>query len=295
MNLQRFSAKAGAVDFGRAGKTALAVGVGALLLSGTAGAVTIPWVGTADYTQAPTTGGDEDTVGPFDEYDFANGVSLLQGTFVQTPGSFTVGDTFVGYYQSYLTQHALNGIEVSAPNLVGDGASTGYEVTVTGTYTTQITSVDGGGNGIFSVTGGNFDVWFDTTADYSFLGDSGFTNGDSLISGTISGGSGSFLPAFGVGFSDVDLIIGAFSYDQNVYEPDTIVGGDSIFTLKLNNTGTGPTAGVTGVLGNAVGTGDILMEADGNLKLEAVPVPPAVWLFGSGLLGLVGVARRRRS
>ena len=27
----------------------------------------------------------------------------------------------------------------------------------------------------------------------------------------------------------------------------------------------------------------------------AVPVPAAVWLFGSGLLGLVGIARRRRS
>jgi len=25
-----------------------------------------------------------------------------------------------------------------------------------------------------------------------------------------------------------------------------------------------------------------------------IPVPPAVWLFGSGLLGLVGIARRRR-
>jgi hypothetical protein len=26
-----------------------------------------------------------------------------------------------------------------------------------------------------------------------------------------------------------------------------------------------------------------------------VPVPAAVWLFGSGLIGLVGVARRKRS
>ena len=29
-------------------------------------------------------------------------------------------------------------------------------------------------------------------------------------------------------------------------------------------------------------------------RLTQVPVPAAVWLFGSGLLGLVGVARRRR-
>lgn len=32
-----------------------------------------------------------------------------------------------------------------------------------------------------------------------------------------------------------------------------------------------------------------------DVSLTAVPVPAAVWLFGSGLLGLVGVARRRRS
>jgi hypothetical protein len=32
-----------------------------------------------------------------------------------------------------------------------------------------------------------------------------------------------------------------------------------------------------------------------NVKLNPIPVPPAVWLFGSGLLGLIGVARRRKS
>ena len=31
-----------------------------------------------------------------------------------------------------------------------------------------------------------------------------------------------------------------------------------------------------------------------NLNFAPIPVPAAVWLFGSGLLGLVGVARRRR-
>jgi hypothetical protein len=40
---------------------------------------------------------------------------------------------------------------------------------------------------------------------------------------------------------------------------------------------------------------DILDHGTWNyVALAAVPVPPAVWLFGSGLLGLVGIARRRK-
>lgn len=41
---------------------------------------------------------------------------------------------------------------------------------------------------------------------------------------------------------------------------------------------------------------DVVTYTDGEVTVvSAVPVPAAVWLFGSGLLGLVGVARRRRS
>jgi hypothetical protein len=40
---------------------------------------------------------------------------------------------------------------------------------------------------------------------------------------------------------------------------------------------------------------DIVLTADGHLMNapSAVPIPPAVWLFGTGLLGLVGVGRRK--
>ena len=29
--------------------------------------------------------------------------------------------------------------------------------------------------------------------------------------------------------------------------------------------------------------------------IETVPIPSAVWLFGSGLIGLIGIARRKKS
>jgi hypothetical protein len=52
-------------------------------------------------------------------------------------------------------------------------------------------------------------------------------------------------------------------------------------------------AGSTWASGNPyAGFGTYLVR---DKNLSAVPVPAAVWLFGSGLLGLVGVARRKQS
>ena len=43
------------------------------------------------------------------------------------------------------------------------------------------------------------------------------------------------------------------------------------------------------------GTGTNHAFVSGGISLTAVPVPAAVWLFGSGLLGLISVARRKQS
>ncbi len=44
----------------------------------------------------------------------------------------------------------------------------------------------------------------------------------------------------------------------------------------------------------AVRTGDVPAICSGdNCEPPAVPIPAAAWLFGSGLLGLIGIARRR--
>lgn len=37
------------------------------------------------------------------------------------------------------------------------------------------------------------------------------------------------------------------------------------------------------------------LNTDGSLSYAAVPIPAAAWLFGSGLLGLIGIARRRKA
>ena len=42
------------------------------------------------------------------------------------------------------------------------------------------------------------------------------------------------------------------------------------------------------------GEGALLAGID-NFELQQIPVPAAVWLFGSGLIGLIGIARRKKS
>lgn len=47
---------------------------------------------------------------------------------------------------------------------------------------------------------------------------------------------------------------------------------------------------IGGANGEAISESTFVMD---NLTIGAVPIPSAVWLFGSGLLGLVGAARRK--
>jgi hypothetical protein len=51
--------------------------------------------------------------------------------------------------------------------------------------------------------------------------------------------------------------------------------------------------GVQGDVGKSVGFYAWAVHS-GNVGAAIVPIPAAVWLFGGGLLGLIGVGRRRR-
>lgn len=244
------------------------------------------WVGTANYFNAPGSGGDEAIAGPFDTYDFGNGVGAIDAP------NFNVGTTFTGYYQTYVTRHELNGVGINLTELNSSGAlgsGTGFELTMRATFTGVYTA-NNGGSVDFGITGGNAALYFDTTPDYSFTADSGFNNDNVILSGNIDNtGSGTLMTQYGFGVSKLNLV-GVFGNTApNVYTPNTIGGGTSLFTINLNN----PTvlAGVTQVMGKTSN----LYAADGSLQLTAVPVPAAAWLFGSGLIGLITASKRKKS
>lgn len=258
---------------------ALAV-LGVAMISASAQAATT-WVGTADY--------GVETVGPFDSYDFGVGVILLEA-FSGTggPTNPAAGDVFNGYLQSYVSGHLL-GITGVADSLNTTGSGTGYELTLRANFQETITNVTPS-NVDFTMDSGSAEIYLDTSPDYSFGGDSGFNNGTAILNGTIIGGSGTVINET-LGITSIDIMI--TGYDTSVFDPDTIIAGSSVFTLQLND-GATDFDGITSVQGHNVDVGeDFLLSADGNLTLTAVPVPAAVWLFGTGLLGLLGMARRR--
>ena len=87
-------------------------------------------------------------------------------------------------------------------------------------------------------------------------------------------------------------------YDRG-YDIYTYMGGDiSPFSDSWDGAANRGTAGATCRVGGGGGGGNTVNcnATTSHISVYGVvPVPAAVWLFGSGLLGLVGIARRRRA
>lgn len=104
------------------------------------------------------------------------------------------------------------------------------------------------------------------------------------INGTLSLGGELDVILFDSGEGLFDPILGN-SFD--LFAAETIAGSFDLWSLAILGDGLG---WQLDVLADEIGSTDLLRLS----VVSTVPVPPAVWLFGSGLLGLVGVARRRQ-
>jgi len=166
---------------------------------------------------------------------------------------------YAGGANSALVDFTLVGEVTIADTGNGFGLAVSDVITVNGTFDDGALSGTGDEYVSFAAGSGN-SLSFDAgSVSFTQVDDVDYVTGLgpnlNFFNGAFSGFD--FLAEFGLtgSFSSVDLLFDA--------------GDDSFYTAYITGTWTSYT-------------------------VSAVPVPAAVWLFGSGLLGLVGVARRRR-
>lgn len=252
-------------------------------------AAAAPWVGTADYTKAVGVNGNTteeakvEAVGPFDKYDFGSGVVLLEAN---TSPCAVGSNCFDGFYQSYVTNHEFKGSPLTSAKL-----NNSYEVTVTASFQEVVSATN-----VITITGGTVSLQVDTAVNRDFDLDTGFSDGYTFLTGTIIGGGGTASSFGSMVFGATVLEVDVISYDAAIFDPDTIIGGDGIFTLRLGFPSDEDFLdNVESVLLHDFDSGDLKFAADGYINLAAAPIPEmeqyALMLLGFGLIGVL--ARKR--
>ena len=103
----------------------------------------------------------------------------------------------------------------------------------------------------------------------------------------------------GQGINDSGQVVG-FSEDSSGQDAAFLYDGSRMLDLcvLVNCVGAGwdSLLGAEAISDNGHITGRGVINGETHAFLASpVPLPPAVWLFGSGLLGLVGIARRKKA
>jgi len=168
-------------------------------------------------------------------------------------------------------QASANSVGFAEPNPIETGGASTLTLHIVGTNFTDV--VDGGGfnfnwdPGVLAFTGGTIDY---PNADpfFSYFVD---TNAPT---GSVDVFVGSLVSATG------NFDIATINFD--------VVGGTGT-TINFNESCLG-----CGWFGGGSQVPFVVDYTPGQVAVTAVPVPAAVWLMGSGLLGLVGIGRRTR-
>ncbi len=167
----------------------------------------------------------------------------------------------------------------------------------------------------FTLTGGNISVT--SYSQDSYLGTAGGTfyiraSDMSTMGGSIDGsGNMSFDPTGRTGLAaNYAGTLGEQPWAYQSFTTGTSTNAAQGFTPPFSMTGSALQDAGAGVwTGTLVAAGNVGPEWGGfntqqyselfnvtiTAETSAVPVPAAVWLFGSGLMGLVGIARRKKA
>ncbi|PHS33058.1 MAG: hypothetical protein COA95_01755 [Methylophaga sp.] len=119
----------------------------------------------------------------------------------------------------------------------------------------------------------------------------------SIMDDTNAAGTMSWLDFYGNEIATADAAastvidsFGAVTFDVSAIVNDWITGANTFFTIAL--TGLNDISGndfLHGFLNNSETPGSSYLDVT---NVSAVPIPAAIWLFGSALMGLVGARRK---
>lgn len=235
----------------------------------------------------------------FTGFDWSQG-----GTAFTTGFEATAGNNFDLTFFSWAVslQNGPTPFVPAGMDIDADGVDGGFEYTVVARLNENVTGcsnlIPGTISCGFSLTGGTFDVYYDTNANADILNGTGFEDGILLLSGTFAAQPGGTFTADGTGEngSGNSSLIGDISTTNLTFINPMLTGSTIGTELKIGNLTTNWIR-PTGFDETAFTDENIVLQADANQSFvaAAIPVPGTVALFGSALLALGFVVRVRKS